>query len=107
MLHFVFGDVGVLRCFREVRAAAEDGDDACAIAEGATLDALLASFPSATAGHVNATVVAAPTIGTGANTITVTVTMPYNELWGLVVTPTNMVAAMTMRMEDEDVATCS
>jgi Flp pilus assembly protein TadG len=89
-------------------AAAEEDDDACTIATNATVEALNASgFTSATAGNVDVAVVDAPTIGTGGLTITVTVSMPYNELWGLVTTPTNMIASMTMRMEEEDVATCT
>lgn len=89
-------------------AAADQGDDACSIARVATVEALQASgFTTASPSNVDVEVVDAPTIGTGGRTITVTVSMPYNELWGLVTTPTNMIAAMTMRMEDEDVATCT
>ena len=89
--------------------AAHDFDDTgtpCSIAETATINALKAAgFSTASASQVAGSVTTDS--GTGELVLSVTATIPYTKLWGLLPTPTNMVGRITVRLEDQDNGTCT
>lgn len=83
----------------------------CQVAEADTLTALqLSGFPGATNAHVTTQVLFdspdADGDGVMEGVLYVDVDIPYDPLWGLMVTPAAMQGAMAIRLEDQDNLVC-
>lgn len=98
---------------RSAAATAEDSaHTACQVGEAAAVDALRAGgFPDASHDDVTVSVVAdgpdADGDGDPDKVVYVAVDLPYERLWGLVVTPPDVRSAVVMRLEDQAQAGCA